>query len=739
MPRDINAAGGPASGRLKFIEMAMERTDRAVLISDASRAACYINPAFTEMFGYSCQDIESTNPWELLAGPMTDARLHARAENGADGRSGWYDDLLLRTRAGEPIWVSAKIEPVFGADGKLEHVVAMLSDISQTKRLQMLQREVLEMLARNTPLDSLMHFVCTEVETMAPEVTCSIQQVTEDHSLHVLAAPSLPEDISRALSERQTGPHTGACGAAAWRGQPVVSKDIETDPLWEGCRDLVVPLGYKACWSTPLMLRDGRVAGTFAFYFTEKRGPGGWHQQIVDACVHLCAMAIERHEARARINKLAFYDSLTGLPNRTLMRQQIEQTLSADPDRQRKIAFVCLDADRFKDINDVYGQPVGDAVLEAISQKLLTLVSSADMTARLSGDAFVVVLDDCDQDAAARAAQKMIAQLLEPLKVSSISLPVSMTAGIALYPDDARDVDTLLEYCETAMYEAKANGRGSYNFFSPATNAANKDRLVLGTALREALAQGELSMVFQPQIDGVAGGLYGVEALARWTHPQHGAVRPDVFISIAEQIGVIDAVGTWALQTACGQLADWRARRLKVPTISVNISPAQFRNPGFCMLVAQCLEDHGLKPSDLTIEITEGLMLEKTAAVEDNIKALTGMGVKLSMDDFGTGQSSLSLIARLPVTELKIDRAFIDQLEGDASAQAVVTAVVRIGQSLNMTVVAEGLETDAQRRFLDALGCNVYQGYFYAKPMARNAFEDWLNTMVVAPPQARSA
>jgi len=320
----------------------------------------------------------------------------------------------------------------------------------------------------------------------------------------------------------------------------------------------------------------------------------------------------------------------------------------------------------------------------------------------------------------------VIETLLEPFETSGVTLPLSSSVGIALYPDDAQDMDGMLRHCETAMFEAKAQARGSYRFFDPAMQALNKTRLVLGTALREAIARDELDLAYQPQFDCETGEIYGVEALARWTHPEFGAVSPARFIPVAEQIGLIEAIGGWAMRSACAQLADWRVRGFMVPAISVNISPQQFRNANFCASVAACLDANGLAPGDLTIEITEGVMLDETPAVVENVRKLAEMGLKLSMDDFGTGHSSLSLLARLPVTELKIDRSFMDRIEDDATAQAVVTAVVCIGQSLNMTVVAEGVENDAQRRFLTALGCTVHQGYHYSRPLDREGLESWM-------------
>lgn len=716
---------------LAYIEMVISLTDRAVIVSDAERNVCYVNAAFTAMFGYTLDDVSMIPPWELLAGPLTDAKLHERASHSGRDGAFFHDDLLLHTKGGDPIWVSARVEPVFDAAGKFTHVVSMLTDITNAKRLQVLQREVLEALARDVPLAELMTFICSQVEALAPDVVCSVLAVDGEGRLRPLAAPSLPAFVSDGVDGLAIGPDVGACGAAAFGKKDVVSRNIGINPAWAGVGERLSKSGFNACWSTPMIMRDGKVAGTFAFYFAQDRDPSPWHRQIVDTCVHLCGMAIERDEAKTRINRLAYFDALTGLQNRASLRRKLGDRFSRDARRQTRTAFLCVDIDRLKDINDAFGAPVGDAILSAAAKRLADHVSYRGEVCRLNGDAFVIAID-ADREGAERHARGIIEALLQPFETSGVALPLSSSVGIALYPEDGQDVDGLLRHCETAMFEAKAKARGSYKFFDPAMQALNKTRLVLGTALREAIARDELELVYQPQFDCQSGQIYGVEALARWTHPELGAVSPARFIPIAEQVGLIEAIGGWAIRSACAQLADWRGRGFVVPAISVNISPHQFRNAGFCALIAASLDAHGLAPSDITIEITEGVMLEETPAVVENVRKLDEMGVRLSMDDFGTGHSSLSLLARLPVTELKIDRSFMDRIEDDATAQAVVTAVVCIGQSLGMTVVAEGVENDAQRGFLTALGCTVHQGYHYSRPLDRESLEGWMSGPAVS-------
>jgi c-di-GMP-specific phosphodiesterase len=712
---------------LYLLSLVANETDRAVIITDDRQKVVYCNAAFTQLFGYERDEVIGQVPVTLLAGRHSDPGVVERLNRVARHPHGVTLETISYAKDDREIWVSVTVNPVFDADGTFRHAVSVIANITETRQTQVLQQTVLEAVAKDQSLAEVAALICRQVEAIAPGVVCSILRVDREGMIRPLACPSLPDHYSEALDGLPIGPTTGSCGTAAWFGEPVVVEDIATDPLWAPYKELALPLGLAACWSTPIKLKDGRVAGTFAFYFREKRGPTIWHERLVEACVHLCALAIERHEAKAHIAQLAYYDTLTGLPNRTLLGGEIDQCIARAANENRPMAVLFLDVDNFKDVNDTLGHSAGDALLVEIARRLQRQLRVGDIVSRLGGDEFVVILNDCESGNASAVADRILAALAQPIELDGMALPVSASIGISLFPEDGRDREALLKHADTAMYEAKSAGRGTHRFFSPEMNRLAQERLLMAAALSESLSLGLLELHYQPQIDAEDGTIHGVEALARWRHPTFGDVSPARFIAIAEECGLIEGIGEWAIRQACRQMADWRQRGFDIPTVSVNLSPLHFRNRRLPELIAEATCSVGLAASALTVEITEGVMMDNCPATVATIEAVAGLGVRLSLDDFGTGYSSLSSISTLPIEEIKLDRSFMRDLETDKNARAVASAVVRIGRSLGLTVVAEGVETEAQRRFLQGLRCHVLQGYLFAPALRPDAFEAWFN------------
>src|SRR3954452_2069448 len=348
------------------------------------------------------------------------------------------------------------------------------------------------------------------------------------------------------------------------------------------------------------------------------------------------------------------------------------------------------------------------------------------MLGRLGGDEFVIVLPNRDAVAASLVASRIIDSLAVPLQIEAKQVPMSTSLGISLFPDNGTDIDTLIKQADAAMYKAKRGGRATYRFFSADIDKLAEERLMHSTALREAIASEALRLHYQPQIRTKDGAIHGVEALARWHDPVLGEVSPAKFIPLAEECGLIEQIGLWSLREACRQMAEWRGAGLDIPCVSVNLSPLNFQNVSLAASVAEILADHGLPPEVLMLEITEGVILNERSVAIETMNAIRELGVGLSLDDFGTGYSSLSRLAQLPIRELKIDRGFMRDVERDPCARAIVTTVVRVGQSLHLTVVAEGVETEGQRDLLAELGCDVVQGFLYAPALSPDALERWL-------------
>ncbi len=719
----VGSGAADAQDEHELTALAANETSYAVYIADAAAKIIYVNRKFTEMLGYAPHEVLGRGAREILGSTQYTevdyVRLWSDLKRGREVR----EEVRTYGKTGDAVWLSLSLRALFAPDGSVRNLMAVMEDTTEARQIQALQRSVLGVLAEELPLREVMSFICQRVEEIFPEVICTVLSVDAELRLHPLAAPSLPDYYSAAIEGLQGGPVAGSCGTAAWRGEPVTVEDIENDPLWVDFKALALPLGLRACWSSPIKLRDGRVAGTFAFYFREPRGPGVWHERVVAACVQLCMLALERHESQERIAKLAYYDTLTRLPNRSMLRRELDAAFTAQPSRSR--AFLFLDIDRFKDVNDTLGHSAGDGLLIEVATRLQKQLRPGDVICRHGGDEFVIVLDDCDPDRAASMAERVHAALDAPTEIIGLSLPVTASIGISLYPRDGQDTDTLLKNADTAMYQAKAEGRARHRFFSAEMNQLAQDRLLLSVALREAISTRGLKLRYQPQVSATDGKILGVEALARWTHPQLGDVSPDRFIKLAEESGLIEAIGEWALDEGCRQLREWDEAGVPVPSVSVNISPLHFRTRDLQPAVANALQRHGIEPRRLAVEITEGVVMDDCPIAMENARALHTHGVRLSMDDFGTGYSSLSHLARLPVHELKIDRSFMQGLEDNDNARTLVTAVIRIGQSLGLQVVAEGVETDAQRRFLQALDCDVLQGFLFSKALPPDELEEW--------------
>ncbi|MFX1680780.1 EAL domain-containing protein [Mitsuaria sp. CC2] len=591
-----------------------------------------------------------------------------------------------------------------------------------------LQRDVLEAVALGRPLAAVMDLLCRAVEALAPEVICSVLTVDKDGRVHPLAAPSLPASFSGALEGFQIGPKAGSCGTAAWRRQPVEVTDIASDPLWADFRELALSHGLQACWSTPILLGGDGVVATFALYYREPRAAAPFHRRMVQACTQLCQIAFMHDRHQREIERLAYFDGVTGLPNRTLLADRARQTLMQAARTEAPTALLLLDIDRFKTVNDSLGHAVGDQVLKHISARLLGSLRDGDTLARLGGDEFVVLLPGCSAEDAMHVAGKLRTALEAPLPLDGSHARVQMTAsiGVCAHPRDGADLDQLLKNADIAMYEAKRAGRDCARFFLHAMNQALDERLEIEAALRHALSNQLLQLHFQPKVRLADRALVGVEALLRWHDAERGWVRPDRFIPVAEESGLINALDAWVLTQACAQLAGWRADGIAVPGISVNVSPQRFHQDDVAAHTRALLARHQLAASDLTLEVTERLMLDDTSRPREQLQQLHEMGVGVSVDDFGTGYSSLSYLKRLPVTELKLDKSFVRDLEQDADDRALSSAVIGIGRSLGLAVVAEGVETEGQRDILVAMGCDAAQGWLFGRPMAAGALAGWI-------------
>lgn len=661
--------------------------------------------------------VQDLNPkrWQRLLSALDGSQSALLAPAALNGPNASLDAIELR------ICRPAHTDTLLG-------LVFPLLDRQQEAAVSLLQRDVLEAVALGRPLRAVLDLLCRQVEALAPEVICTIVRIDAARRIRPLAGPSLPATYAAAIDGIEIGPTSGSCGAAAFRGDEVEVQDMHQSTEWAEHLDLVLPLGLRACWSVPVIGREGAVIAIFALYFREPRGPSRFHRRMVDTCIQLCRIAIQHDDNQSEIERLAFFDPLTGLPNRALLMDRAKIALNHCARDGRRLSLAVLDIDRFKTINDSLGHAAGDELLREVGRRLRASVRESDTVSRVGGDEFVILFDGSDANESAVAAEKAMRAVTQRLEIGGHVLMPSVSMGISQFPDDARDFETLMRNADIAMYQAKRDGRGCVRFFLASMNEAARWRLQMEGALRHAISQEALQLHYQPKILLGEPGLAGVEALVRWTHPELGPISPDQFIPLAEECGLINAIDAWVLERACAQLADWQKRGVPVPAMAVNQSAPRFSQEDMPTLVRILLKRHGLPAHMLTLEITERLMLIDEPQISADLDALSQMGVHLSVDDFGTGYSSLSYLKRLPVAELKLDRSFVRDIETDAGDRALATAVIGIGRSLGQTVVAEGVENAAQHRFLADAGCPVAQGFYYARPMPADALELWLQT-----------
>ncbi len=586
------------------------------------------------------------------------------------------------------------------------------------ERLQLLQREMLVGIASGETLVNVMSLLCREVEALASEVVCSVIGVDDDGRLSFIAGPSLPEECAW-VNGLSIGPNVASCGTAIFRKQPVEVQDIENDPLWENFRNLALPHGLRACWSSPILAPNGHVLGAFAFYFRKSRGASDLERLIVDKCVNICAMAIESTDARSKLNELAFFDPLTGLGNRATLRKRLALLLKHAEEVGRPVGLFHIDLADFKAVNDLHGHAVGDIVLRKVSDRLRSLAGESDLIVRMGGDEFLVARTFGEEDA---GYEEFAAEIVSRLSgryemMSGERVTIDAVVGVSNFPADGRDQDRLLAHAETARRRVKRNGCG-YAVFESKMQLEQHRRRVLQRDVGLAVDKGELSVVFQPQVDVKTNAVGGFEALLRWNHPEHGPVSPGDFIPAAEASGAILRMGAFVLREACKEAAGWKAKL----RVAVNVSAAQIVESDFAKLVRNVLSETGLEAERLEVEVTESLFIQDLGTATMTLREIKDLGVSVAIDDFGTGYSSLSTLRAFPFDRLKVDRSFVSDMVNNSDAAAIVNSVIGLGRAMGLRVVAEGVENDEQVSMLKLLRCHEVQGYLFGKPLPIAAY-----------------
>lgn len=521
----------------------------------------------------------------------------------------------------------------------------------------------------------------------------------------------------------------GPTGKAFLDNAPIWCQNFQNDPstsLWHA-------RGKQYNWGSSAALplkRNGRAVGIFSLYAEEMNAFDEAAQKLLQEMAMDISFALDSFDkekarvyAEQRVHYLANFDELTGLPNRSRIDNQITYLLNLAKRNTMSITVMFLDLDHFKDINDTLGHGIGDALLIEASKRLQSILREEDTIARFGGDEFIVLLPNIDMDGATQVAQKLLMAFKTPFNIHEYELTISTSVGIALYPNDGKDFETLYKNADTAMYRAKQEGRNGFSFFTTEMQQHSTRHLELSNALRHALTRNQLQLHYQPQFSTIEGTIIGAEALLRWNHPELGNVSPAEFISIAEESGTILSVGEWVLRTAIQQAKTWMDQGFSPIIMAVNLSAVQFRSPNLPLLISTILEEIGLPPEYLELELTESVAMHDPQRAINIMNDLHQRGIRMSIDDFGTGYSSLSYLKKFNIYKLKIDQSFIRDINVDPEDKAIVAAIISMAKSLGLQTIAEGVETVGQLNYLYEQGCDEIQGYYFAKPLPKEAFE----------------
>jgi diguanylate cyclase (GGDEF)-like protein/PAS domain S-box-containing protein len=683
------------------------------------------NAAAERTFGYRSEEMLGKPLAETII-PQTYREQHRRGvmnylKKGAGPLIGRRIEMSALRSDGQEFPVELSISAV-NIKG-VPHFTAYLRDITAQKREQELDKDrrlVLEMMAERRPLEEILTQLVLMFERQNHH-TAAAGMLLVNNRFHHIAAPSLPVGVRTSLESLPVLPAPfDRCNPQ--ESASVLEADIRSDPSWQPLREEAAKWGLVRCRVAPLISSTGELIGAFAIYFREG-GPEDVDKTVLEMVRRKAAIAIEQRNLADQLAHQARYDTITGLPNRVMLDDRLQQAVARSRRDEMQVGLLLIDIDRFKVVNDTLGHKAGDMLLLRIAQRLGDALREADTLSRIEGDEFAVVLPGMgDSEAAARVAGRLLEMLKEPFMIEGRELFIGASIGISIFPQDGSDSVTLQKTADTALHMAKSAGRGQFRMFAPEMNAAAVERLNMETSLRRAVENKELQAAYQPKVDR-DGKMVGIEALLRWSHPSLGPVAPAKFITLAEECGLIVPMGMWVLNEACRQAKVWQRDGLRPLPIAVNVSMLQFAQPNFVTFVAETLKEHELDPQWLELEITESLLLHDAAATAAKLEAIRELGVAVALDDFGTGYSSLAYLQKLPIDTLKIDRSFVSAI---GEQTTVIRAILSLAHSLGMKVVAEGVETIAQREFLLSIGCNQMQGYFFSKPISPDEIEKLL-------------
>ena len=686
----------------------------------------YYSPRWKSMLGYGENELDNNlETWASLVYPDDKSMALEKAQDYIASRSDSYEvEMRMHHKDSHKVVVLSRGFLVTReSDNKPIRLVGTHVDITERKKAEAFDNnhaEILEMIALGRPASDIYDAIALMYEGRHSGLRCSMLELHGNKLMHG-GAPSLPKEYCNALHGMENGPGVGSCGTATYTGKRVLVEDIETDCKWEKIKHIALPYGLRCCWSEPIKNSHGEVLGAFGMYYNHPALPNEEESNDLKSAARLAGIVMERDQAQKRIRALAYTDELTGLASRAHFYQHLEKLIKTSDRHNHRFGLLYIDLDDFKDVNDSLGHDAGDLLLKIIAKRLESTCRAIDYVARLGGDEFCIIAEEIDADYhAANVAQRCFDAISQPVELASRKLTPTCSIGIARYPDDGKDITTLLKAADISLYAAKENGKNQYAFYKLEFTRKAEYRFQIEQCLREAIEKHQLSLVYQPQIKLKTGKIIGVEALLRWHHPLLGQVPPADFIATAEKIGMIKSLTEWVLRTACRQAVAWKNEGYPGLRMAINISPSHFLDYEIVPLINRIIDETGMAPAELELEITE-IVVQKTYPQHHLVfQDLKDRGIQLTIDDFGTGFSAFASLKNLNVDFLKIDKHFVDDMLVNNKILILISSMIEMGHKLGYGIIAKGVETLEQLNILTNLGCETAQGYLFSEPVNAN-------------------
>ncbi len=594
-------------------------------------------------------------------------------------------------------------------------------------QLLLSQKKILERVALGGDFQEMLDELCLASELLVPESVCSVMVFDQSKQhLNVISGPRLPSAVVDRLNGTVPAPHSGSCALAVFQNAPAYVSNTLEDECWSDVRQLARDFSINACWSHPIKNTDDEVVGSFAISSFQVREPSYFQQQLLTESANIAGIILERRNHEKDLWDKAHEDKLTGLCNRPMFDMTLKHAISSARRHQAQLAVLFIDLDNFKVINDTYGHKAGDDVLREIAQRLKRCQRNSDTLARYGGDEFTLLLENIDDlNSVTQVAQRIIDECAIPVVTDGHSAGVSASVGISLFPNDALELRELLSYADRAMYKAKSKGRNGFYFYEEGLTRVVEAKKRLSIELRSALQNNEFVLFYQPLFLADGSMSRSLEALVRWNHPDRGLLTTGDFLPMVEEEGLMDELSQWVLHAACLQAKSWLDKGFLLEKMAINFSLFTEQRDLFEM-VEGVLDTTQLPPSCLELDIAESLLVGDSEELIDCLEQLRKRGVGVALDNFGTGGVSLTLLARLPIDLLKMDREFVDNLTVDNNDLRLIKTIVAMASSLALPVLAKRIETQLQREILIREGCDLFQGYLFSAALSVGEIEGLL-------------